>query len=171
MLWVAVVLGTLLLTPSLVAEDRRVGHLDFLLVTDLRAREIVCGRLAARLAEVLGFALIPIPVLAALPLLGGVEPAAIAVSLALLASTAFLTAALGTLASVQAEGPRAAIVVLWGSVIAYTVVSAVCGPGVVASSLSPHGAFGAMVRPGRTRPRRGRWHGRWRRLNWGSACR
>lgn len=60
--------------PSVVAEEREANRLDHLLVTDLRNHEILLGKTAGRLAVLLGYALVPVPVLAILTLFGGVEP-------------------------------------------------------------------------------------------------
>jgi ABC-type transport system involved in multi-copper enzyme maturation permease subunit len=62
-------------TAGVIAEEKERKTLDFLLVTDLRSREIVFGKLAARVAYLFTFVLVGLPILALLPLLGGIEPA------------------------------------------------------------------------------------------------
>jgi ABC-type Na+ efflux pump permease subunit len=59
--------------PPVVAEEREADRLDHLLVTDLRNREIVLGKAIGRLANLVGFALLPVPVMFLLTLLGGVD--------------------------------------------------------------------------------------------------
>jgi ABC-type transport system involved in multi-copper enzyme maturation permease subunit len=60
--------------PAVVAEEREANRLDHLLVTDLRDREILLGKVAGRTAVLLGYAAVPLPVLALLTLFGGVSP-------------------------------------------------------------------------------------------------
>jgi len=71
-------LAVLVLTPvfmaGAIADERERRRLDFLLTTDLRSHEIVCGKLAARLAAVALLLLTGLPVLALMQFLGGVEP-------------------------------------------------------------------------------------------------
>src|SRR5437588_786180 len=67
-----------MLTPAMVAgsiaeeKDRRT--LEFILATDLRDREIVFGKLAARFANIVLLLLTGVPILSALQFLGGVDP-------------------------------------------------------------------------------------------------
>ncbi|HEY1064865.1 MAG TPA: hypothetical protein VGE52_02090, partial [Pirellulales bacterium] len=60
--------GVLLICPAIfagaVAGNRERGVLDHTLVTDLSSREIVFGKLAARLLEVFNFLLVAVPILA-----------------------------------------------------------------------------------------------------------
>ena len=64
-------------TAGAICVDRARGTLVHMLVTDLSAAEIVLGKLAARLAPVIGVLACTFPVLEILTLLGGVDPDAI----------------------------------------------------------------------------------------------
>jgi len=84
---------TLQLMPSIVAEEREAKRWDILLATDLRPREILLGKATARLLRVGEPLLAVLPVLAIMPLLGGIDPAAVALfGVALLAVVASTTA-------------------------------------------------------------------------------
>src|SRR5262249_56660534 len=61
-------------TGGAIAEEKERETLEFLLATDLRGREIVLGKLAARLAGLLAFVLAGLPVLSFLQFMGGVPP-------------------------------------------------------------------------------------------------
>jgi hypothetical protein len=64
-------------TAGAICLDRSRGTLTHLLVTDLSDREIVLGKLAARLVPVLVMIAATLPVMALLTLLGGVDPDAL----------------------------------------------------------------------------------------------
>lgn len=64
-------------TAGSICLDRASGTLTHLLVTDLSDAEIVLGKLASRLAPVLGLAACALPILAILTLLGGIVPEAL----------------------------------------------------------------------------------------------
>src|SRR5437763_1279203 len=95
-------------TLDAVAGERERRTLPFLLVTDLRDREIVLGKLAARLAQVVLFLLTGLPVLSLLQFFGGVDPLLLWSCYGALALTVVSTAALGMACSVTARTPRAA---------------------------------------------------------------
>jgi ABC-type transport system involved in multi-copper enzyme maturation permease subunit len=61
-------------TAGAICLDRSRGTLMHVLMTDLTDREIVLGKLAARLVPVLGLVGCTLPVMALLALLGGVDP-------------------------------------------------------------------------------------------------
>lgn len=60
-----------------VAEDRESKRLDFQLVTDLRGRELVIGKMLARLVAVLMYPLAAVPVILTMPLLFRMDPSII----------------------------------------------------------------------------------------------
>jgi hypothetical protein len=60
-----------------IAEDRESKRLDFLLVTDLRGRELVIGKMLARLVAVLMYPLATVPVILTMPLLFRMDPSII----------------------------------------------------------------------------------------------
>src|SRR5262245_43620817 len=61
-------------TAGAVCQEKARGGLLLMLVTDLSSAEIVLGKLASRLAAVLGVVACGLPVLAAATNLGGVDP-------------------------------------------------------------------------------------------------
>ena len=63
-------------TAGAICLDRSRGTLAHLLMTDLSDAEVVLGKLAARLAPVLGLVACALPMMAMLTLLGGVDPEA-----------------------------------------------------------------------------------------------
>lgn len=68
----------LLLTPGYVAgciaDDKERRTLEFLLATDLANREIVFGKLVARIGNLLLFLLTGLPVLSLIQFFGGIDP-------------------------------------------------------------------------------------------------
>lgn len=89
-------------TAGAICRDKSTGTLTHLLVTDLTSREIVLGKLAGRLAPVIGLVMCALPVLAISTILGGIDP---------LALSGVLVATLG----VAALGCSAALLMsVWG---------------------------------------------------------
>lgn len=74
------------------AEEREAKRWDFLLVTDLRAREILFGKAAGRLPQLLDPLLASLPILVLSTLFGGVSP-----QLVVVVAVATLAAILGTM--------------------------------------------------------------------------
>lgn len=75
------VLVICLLTPvyvaGTIAVEKERKTLEFLLATDLRNREIIFGKLAARVLLMLQFVLLGLPIIAFLQLFGGIDPEAL----------------------------------------------------------------------------------------------
>jgi ABC-type Na+ efflux pump permease subunit len=115
---------TVQLVAPVVAEERDAKRLDFLLVTDLRNREILFGKAVGRLPQLLDPVLASLPILALLPLLGGVPPGfVIAAALATFATVLGL-AGLSFFCSIGfPTGPKAAEGAV-GLCIAYTGLTA-----------------------------------------------
>jgi ABC-type transport system involved in multi-copper enzyme maturation permease subunit len=103
--------------PTVISEEREAKRLEHLLVTDLRNREILTGKLAGRLVVVLGYAVLVVPVLALLTLLGGVEPRfVLAVGVLYVAGLLGLSGvaiACSAVAGKSAAAVVSAIVVVW----------------------------------------------------------
>ena len=118
-----------LLTPAFVAgsiaDEKERKTLEFLLATDLQNREIVFGKLAARLLNLLMYLLAGLPIIAFLQLFGGIDPD---VALATFAGTGITIcglASLGILMSVLCQKPRNAILLTYVVAIAYLFFSGV----------------------------------------------
>lgn len=107
------------LVGPLIAEDKDRRMLDFVLMTDLRAREIVFGRLFSRLAHAGGYALAALPILAAVPFFGGVDPTWILLGYWLTVVTALGVAGVAMYVSVHAPAAKRAGGQLGGMLTAY----------------------------------------------------
>lgn len=121
--------AVLLLTPAYVAgaitDEKERKTIDYLFTTDLANREIVFGKLAARVAAVVFFVLAGLPVIAFLQLFGGIDP-----DLALAATTASLITVVGLAAvavalSAAMKRSREAILAAYGLLLLYLFLSAV----------------------------------------------
>lgn len=115
----------LLVTPAYVAgtitDEKERKTIDYLFTTDLANREIVFGKLAARLATVILYVLAGLPVIAFLQLFGGIDP-----DLALASTAASLVTAVGLSAvaialSAAMKRSREAILASYGLLALYLV--------------------------------------------------
>lgn len=78
--WILVIVTFSLASTYLcygIAEDRESKRLDFQLVTDLRGRELVVGKMLARLVAVLMYPLAAVPIILTMPLLFRMDPSII----------------------------------------------------------------------------------------------
>lgn len=116
-----------LLTPvyvaGTIAVEKEKKTLEFLLATDLRNREIVFGKVAARVVLLIMYVLAGLPLLAFLQLFGGIDPEQL-----LAATTATIVSILGLSAvsvwvSVQLRRARDAIVMTYLIVTLYIFLS------------------------------------------------
>jgi ABC-type Na+ efflux pump permease subunit len=90
-----------------VAEDRESKRLDFQLVTDLRGRELVIGKMFARMLGLLTYPLAALPTVLLLPILFKVEPAVLLYAFAYGGATIASIAGLSGLGSVLAANKKA----------------------------------------------------------------
>jgi ABC-type transport system involved in multi-copper enzyme maturation permease subunit len=121
--------AVLLLTPAYVAgaitDEKERKTIDYLFTTDLANREIVFGKLAARVAAVVFFVLAGLPVIAFLQLFGGIDP-----DLALAGTAASLVTVVGLAAvavalSAAMRRSREAILGAYGLLLLYLFLSAI----------------------------------------------
>jgi ABC-type transport system involved in multi-copper enzyme maturation permease subunit len=103
-------------TASAVCVDKARGSLLHALVTDLTDREIILGKLGARLAPVLSLIACGLPVLALGGFLGGIDLAAALGAELVTAGTAVVCCSLALVASLWARKPHQALL------LAYTLV-------------------------------------------------
>ena len=112
-----------LLTPAYVAgaitEEKERKTLEYLLATDLDNREIVLGKLVARVGYLTLLLLTGLPVLSAVQFLGGVEPSLVFAGFAATAMTAASLAGMSILASVYSKRSRDAIIRTYLTIILY----------------------------------------------------
>jgi ABC-type transport system involved in multi-copper enzyme maturation permease subunit len=97
-----------------ICTDKRRGVLEHMLVTDLTTAEIVLGKLAARLATVLGVIACGVPVVVLMTVSGGVAPDEILKPVLVIAGTALLAASLAITLSVWAKSLREALLEVYG---------------------------------------------------------
>ena len=90
-----------------IAEDRESKRMDFVLVTDLRGRELVIGKLFARAFGMAMYVLPAVPIILSLPLLFGVEPEIILYTFGYFGVTMLSLAGLAALGSVKAATKKA----------------------------------------------------------------
>ena len=118
---IAVQLGMVLLaapaaTAGAICVDKARGTLLHAFVTDLTDREIVLGKLGARLAPVLALMAYGLPVLALGSFLGGIDLAAALGAELVTAGTAVLCCSLALLTSVWARKPHQALLLAYAMV-------------------------------------------------------
>jgi ABC-type transport system involved in multi-copper enzyme maturation permease subunit len=130
-LWVqlaAAVVLTPILTAGAITEERGRRTLDFVLLTHLKDREIIVGKLAARLAQVALILLTGMPVLGLVQLLGGVDPDLV---LAAFAATLLMMVSIGSVAmynSTRSYNTPQAIYATFGMCFCYFIGSVCCLP-------------------------------------------
>jgi ABC-type transport system involved in multi-copper enzyme maturation permease subunit len=90
-------------TAGAISLDRARGTLAHVLTTDLSDAEIVLGKLAARLAPIVALVAGIWPVMAISSLLGGIDPLALTLALAIIIAVAILGCSLALLLSVWAR--------------------------------------------------------------------
>lgn len=88
------------LTAGAIADEKRQRTLPTLLTTPLKSRHIILGKLGARTIQLLVLALVPLPLLLALRVFGGVEAEAILASMLLSMAMGMLGASLALMFSI-----------------------------------------------------------------------
>ncbi len=120
-------LAVCLLTPAYAAgaitDEKERKTLDFLLATQLTAREILFGKLGVRVATVLMFVLAGLPILAGVQFFGGIDPELLLLTTVLTLVTVVSLASVSLLASVLAKRTRDALGLTYSVGLAYLVVS------------------------------------------------
>ncbi len=111
---VAVLLIAPAATAGAICLDKTRGSLAHVFVTDLTDREIVLGKLAARLFPVWGLLACALPVSAAATLLGGIDPMALTGAFVIAAGVAILGCSFALMLSVWASKPHEVIAVVFG---------------------------------------------------------
>src|SRR3954452_10256340 len=116
-----------ILTPAAVAgaiaEEKERRTLEFLLATDLRDREILFGKLAARVGSLLLFLLAGLPILGLMQFFGGIDPDLVLAGFAATFATVLPLASVGIAASVMSRKVRDAIALTYLVAIVYILLS------------------------------------------------
>lgn len=115
------------LTPAYVAgsisDEKERKTLEFLLATDLKNREIIFGKLAARVTVLLMFVLAGLPLVAFLQLFGGIDPDLLLAGTAATVVTVLGLAAVSVFFSTTMRKPRDAIALTYMAALLYLVGS------------------------------------------------
>jgi len=117
-----VALITPALTAGIISVEREQHTLEAVLLTPLSSRNIVMGKLFSVLGLVLFVLLCALPVMAIALVLGGVSPAQITWTLALLLATAVFFGAIGVYCSVRFQKTATAIVATYVICLAYLLL-------------------------------------------------
>jgi ABC-type transport system involved in multi-copper enzyme maturation permease subunit len=108
-----VVLLTPAMTAGVIAEERERKTMPCLLVSGLTSREIVVGKLCARLFHLACFVALGLPILVLVEHFGGVGPKGVLIYFASTATTAFFLGAVSSFVSTQARRTRDAVVTVY----------------------------------------------------------
>jgi ABC-type Na+ efflux pump permease subunit len=117
---------------AILAEEKERHTLPFLLTTTLADHEIVLGKLAARVAQVMMLLMAGLPVLATMQVMGGIDPVLLAYSFIAIFATIISAAGLGAWASVMAHSVKAATGWAVMTVACYTLIVPYVGFGLQA---------------------------------------
>jgi ABC-type transport system involved in multi-copper enzyme maturation permease subunit len=107
-------------TAGAICLDRSRGTLSHVLATGLSSAEIILGKLAARLAPIMALVAGTYPVMAISSLLGGMDPIALTLGLAIIVAVAILGCSLALLLSVWARSTHEvllAVYFIWALVL------------------------------------------------------
>lgn len=119
-------IAVVLLTPGYVggciADDKERRTIEFLLATDLANREIIFGKLFARVGNLFLFLITGLPVLSMIQFYGGIDPAILLLIFAATALTMLGLVGISMVQSVQRRRVRDAIIVSYLIAIAYVGV-------------------------------------------------
>jgi ABC-type transport system involved in multi-copper enzyme maturation permease subunit len=121
--FVAVAVLTPAYVAGAIAEEKDRKTLEFLLATDVRDREIVLGKMASRVANLVLLVLTGLPVLSLTQLWGGVDFGFLLCAFAVTGLTLLTLAAVSMLASVYTRKAREAVVLAYLVAAAYVGVS------------------------------------------------
>jgi ABC-type transport system involved in multi-copper enzyme maturation permease subunit len=110
-------------TAAAITDEKERKTLDFLLVTDMSAREIVFGKLGARVGILFTFVLAGLPILSLIQFFGGIDPRFVLIAAAMTLVTIVSLSALGIACSVALPRTREAVVLAYALPVAYLFVS------------------------------------------------
>lgn len=116
------------LTPAYVAgciaDEKEKKTLEFLLATDLRGHEIIFGKLAARIVNLLMYVMAGLPVVAFMQLFGGIDIDLLIASTTITVITVIGLAAVSIYFSTTLKRPRDAIALSYMMIAVYAIVTA-----------------------------------------------
>src|SRR5262245_22081235 len=88
-------------TSTILAEEKEKQTLPFLLTTTMTDREIVFGKVGARLAQIMMILLAAMPVLAIMQVMGGIDPGLLLCAFLATVATLISAAGIGAAASIS----------------------------------------------------------------------
>jgi ABC-type transport system involved in multi-copper enzyme maturation permease subunit len=135
--FVVVVVATPAVVGGAIAEEKERGSLDFLLSSPLSAREIVLGKMAARLVFVGAVVLTGLPVLTLTMFFGGVDAGLLLAGYAITLLTVLSHGAYALYLSVKTGELRPTLIQTYAVVVVLGVFGFCCGCLVVPGLLSP----------------------------------
>src|SRR5262249_53016529 len=115
------------LVAGTIAVEKERKTLEFMLATDLRNREIVFGKLVARLVTLLMYALAGLPVIGLAMMFGGIDPNLLLAGYGATVLTIFSLSALSVFFSVLQRKPRDAIALTYVVSSAYVALTFFAG--------------------------------------------
>lgn len=118
-------------SASIIAEEKEKHTLPFLLTTTLANREIIFGKLAARVAQVLMLLGAALPVLAIMQVMGGIDPVLLWTSFVAIFACILSAAGVGAAISVRAPSVKSATSQAVGCVAAYLFLMPWLGFGIL----------------------------------------
>lgn len=125
--YLLVVIMTPAYVGSAIAEEKERRTLEYLLTTDLRSQEIIFGKLASRVGNLLMFLLAGLPVLAFVLFYGGVDPELLKNGFLATLMTVFSISAVSLVCSVHARHSRDGIIRAYLVVVGYFIFCVIAG--------------------------------------------
>jgi ABC-type transport system involved in multi-copper enzyme maturation permease subunit len=113
-------------TAGAICLDKARGTLSHVMVTDLSDREVVLGKLAARLVPVLNLIACALPVAALGTLLGGIDPVALTASILIAVAVAFLGCSLAMMLSVWMSKAHEVMIVVFAAWLLWLLALPIC---------------------------------------------
>ncbi|MCE9564445.1 MAG: ABC transporter permease [Planctomycetes bacterium] len=110
-------------TAAAITDEKERKTLHFLLATDLTGREIIFGKLAARVGALLTLVIAGLPIIAFMQLFGGIEPRLLLVSVGMTIATVVCLSATSVAVSVMMFRTRDAVILAYALPIAYLCLS------------------------------------------------
>ncbi len=113
-------------TAGAICLDKARGTLAHVMVTDLSDREVVLGKLAARLVPVLNLIACALPVAALGTLLGGIDPVALTGAILIAAAVAILGCSLALMLSVWMSKAHEVMIVVFAIWVLWLLALPIC---------------------------------------------
>ncbi len=110
-------------TAATITDEKERKTLHFLLVTDLTGREIVFGKLAARVGALLTLVIAGLPIVSIMQFFGGIEPRLLLVSVSMTIATVVSLSAVSVAASVLMARTRDAVLLAYALPVGYLYFS------------------------------------------------